>query len=93
MVIAPLAVCVTRSPVIRVYVRAALAVGTKPFPGPAAVSCRGSLVVAGQRIHVGIHQAGRTITVEDADTTWRIYHGADHLLEVARTNTSTKASR
>jgi hypothetical protein len=53
------------------------------------VSCRGALVVAGQRIHVGIVHAGRTLTVEAADSTWRIYDGDDGLIaEVARTTTN-----
>jgi hypothetical protein len=51
------------------------------------ISCRGALVVASQRIHVGITHAGRTVTVEAADTTWRIYHGDELLTEVARTTT------
>jgi hypothetical protein len=50
------------------------------------VSCRGSIAVAGQRIHVGIHLAGRTLGVEAADTTFRIYADADGLVvEVPRT--------
>jgi hypothetical protein len=44
-------------------------------------------LTAGQRIHVGIVHAGHTLTVEAADTTWRI-HDADGLVaEVARTTT------
>jgi hypothetical protein len=39
------------------------------------VFCRGALVVAKQRIYVGIVHAGRTLNVEAADTTWRIYDG------------------
>jgi hypothetical protein len=52
---------------------------------------RGSaLVVAGQRIHVGIAHAGRTLAVEAADTTWRVYD--DGLVaEVARTTTKPVA--
>src|SRR6266545_1843198 len=70
-----------------------------PPPVPAAeplrvdrrVSCRGALVVAGQRIHVGIVHAGRTLTVEAADSTWRVYDG-DHLVaEVACTTTKPNA--
>jgi hypothetical protein len=46
-----------------------------PAPAPPAepqrvqrrVSCRGALVVAKQRIHVGIVHAGRTLTVEAVD--------------------------
>jgi hypothetical protein len=45
------------------------------------VSCRGALVVAKQRIHVGIVHAGRTLTVEAADATWRVHiiHGGPSL--------------
>jgi hypothetical protein len=51
------------------------------------ISCRGALAVAGQRIHVGMVHAGRTVTVETGDTTWRIYHGDELLTEVPRTTT------
>jgi hypothetical protein len=52
------------------------------------VSCRGALVVAKQRIHVGIVHAGRTLSVEAADATWRIYDDRGGLVaEVARTTT------
>ncbi len=61
----------------------------QPPAGPQRVerriSSRGSLVVAGQRIRVGMVHAGRTVTVETGDTTWRIYHGDELLTEVART--------
>lgn len=49
------------------------------------ISVRGALTVAGQRIQVGMVHAGRTVTVETADTTWRVYHGDELLTEVART--------
>ncbi|MEH0845863.1 integrase core domain-containing protein, partial [Micromonospora sp. CPCC 205711] len=49
------------------------------------VSCRGSLVIAGQRIHVGIHHAGATLTVEAADTTFRVHDGDLLVTEVPRT--------
>ncbi|PRY30267.1 hypothetical protein [Pseudosporangium ferrugineum] len=55
------------------------------------ISARGSLAVAGQRIHVGMIHAGLTVTVETADTTWRIYHGDELLTEVARTTTKNVA--
>ncbi len=49
------------------------------------------MVVAGQKIHVGIRHAGETLTVEEADTTWRI-HDADRLVtEVPRTSTKNIA--
>ncbi|WP_165945310.1 hypothetical protein [Micromonospora sp. KC723] len=64
-----------------------------PPPRPASqplrverrVSCRGALVIAGQRIHVGIAHAGATLTVEAADTTFRIHDGDQLLTEVPRT--------
>jgi hypothetical protein len=64
-----------------------------PPPLPAAdpvrvqrrVSCRGALVVARQRIHVGIRHAGQTLDVEEADTTWRVYDSGQLLAEVPRT--------
>jgi transposase InsO family protein len=70
-----------------------------PPPSPAAepvrverrVSCRGSLVVAGQRIQAGIAHAGRTLTVEAADATWRVYHDDILVAEVARTTTKPVA--
>ena len=51
------------------------------------VSCRGALVVAKQCIHVGIVHAGRTLTVEAAESTWRVYDDDVLLTEVARTTT------
>jgi transposase InsO family protein len=51
------------------------------------VSCRGALVVAGQRIHVGMTHAGRTLTVESADHTFRVYDGDELVAEVARITT------
>jgi transposase InsO family protein len=51
------------------------------------VSSRGALAIARQRIHVGIAHAGRTLTVETADTTFRVYDGDELLTEVARTTT------
>ena len=51
-----------------------------PPPQPAAepvqverrVSSRGAITIARQRIHIGIVHAGRTLTVESADHTFRI---------------------
>ncbi|WP_327007627.1 hypothetical protein OHA72_10350 [Dactylosporangium sp. NBC_01737] len=51
------------------------------------VSSRGALVIAGQKIHVGIRHAGATLAVEAADTTFRVYHGDQLVAEVARTTT------
>jgi hypothetical protein len=66
-----------------------------PPPTPASepvrverrVSSRGALVVAGQRVHIGISHAGRTLAVETVDHTFRIYEGNQLLAEVARTTT------
>jgi hypothetical protein len=66
-----------------------------PAPAPATVllrvdrrvSCRGSISIARQKIQVGIGHAGRTLTVEEADTTFRIYDGDQLLTEVLRTAT------
>jgi hypothetical protein len=56
------------------------------------VSSRGSLVVAGQRIHVGIAHAGRTLSVEPADRMIRVYdEGGALLAEVPCTTTKSIA--
>jgi hypothetical protein len=74
-------------------IRDARPAGPPPTPAPEPVrvqrriSCRGALVVAGQRIHVGMVHAGRTVTVETADATFRIHDGDELLTEVARTTT------
>ena len=70
-----------------------------PPPAPASeplrvqrrVSSRGALVIAKQRIHVGIVHAGQTLTVEAADTTWRIYDDDGLVAEVVRTTTKPVA--
>lgn len=70
-----------------------------PPPTPASepvrverrVSCRGVLVIAGQRIHVGIAHAGATLTVEAADTTFRVHDGDQLVTEVPRTTTKSIA--
>jgi Integrase core domain len=51
------------------------------------VSCRGSVCIARQKIHVGIGHAGHTVTVEEADTTFRVYLGDQLLTEAVRTTT------
>jgi transposase InsO family protein len=85
------------SPAELARLRDARPAGPAPQPpaGPLRVqrriSCRGALAVAGQRIHVGMVHAGRTVTVETADTTWRIYHGDELLTEVARTTSKNVA--
>ncbi|MEU5564431.1 hypothetical protein [Micromonospora musae] len=66
-----------------------------PPPQPASqplrverrVSSRGTLAIAGQHIHVGIRHAGTTLTVEAADTTFRVHDGDQLLAEVPRTTT------
>ncbi|MGN9919140.1 hypothetical protein [Micromonospora palomenae] len=72
-------------------IRDARPAGPPPTPNPQPVrvrrrvSCRGALVIAGQRIHVGIAHAGATLTVEAADTTFRVHDGDQLLTEVPRT--------
>jgi len=67
--------------------------GPAPSPAPESqrvdrrVSCRGSISIARQKIHVGIGHAGRTVTVEEADTTFRVYDADQLLTEVVRTTT------
>jgi hypothetical protein len=70
-----------------------------PAPTPATtelrvdrrISSRGSISVAGQQIQVGIGHAGRTVTVEQADTSFRVYDADQLLIEVTRTTTTTIA--
>jgi transposase InsO family protein len=74
-------------------IRDARPAGAPPIPAPEPfrverrVSTRGAAVVARQRIHVGMVHAGRTVTVEAADHTFRVYDGDELLAEVARTTT------
>ncbi len=49
------------------------------------VSSRGSVAIAGQKIHLGIGHAGQTVTVEDVGTTFRVYDGDQLLADVPRT--------
>jgi transposase InsO family protein len=78
-------------------IRDARPAGPAPQPPPQPlrverrISSRGALAIARQRIHVGMVHAGRTVTVEIADTTFRVYHGDELLTEVARTTTKTIA--
>lgn len=64
-----------------VRIRDARPAGPPPVPVPEPVrverriSARGALAVAGQQVPVGMVHAGRTVTVESSDTTWRTYHG------------------
>ncbi len=74
-------------------IRDARPAGPPPQPAPEPVrverrvSCRGSLTVARQRIHIGMARAGITVTVETADNTFRVYDGPELLTEVPRTTT------
>jgi hypothetical protein len=67
------------------------ATATRPLRVDRRVSCRGSVCIAGQKIHVGIGHAGRTVAIEQADSTFRVYDGAQQLTEVVRTTTKTIA--
>jgi hypothetical protein len=55
------------------------------------VSSRGSITIAGQRIHVGVGHAGNTVTVEEADTSFRLLDGNQLPMDVARTTTKAVA--
>jgi hypothetical protein len=50
------------------------------------VSSRGSLMVAGQKIHIGNGYAGLTVDIHPTDTTWRVYDHDELLAEVPRTS-------
>jgi hypothetical protein len=81
------------TPAEQARIRDARPAGPPPQPAPEPVrverrvSCRGALVVAGQRIHVGMTHAGRTLTVESTDHTFRVYNGDELVAEAARTTT------
>jgi hypothetical protein len=74
-------------------IRDARPAGPAPQPAPEPVrverriSSRGAIVVAGQRIHVGMVHAGRTVTIESTDRTFRVTAGEELLAEVPRTAT------
>jgi hypothetical protein len=55
---------------------------TRPLRVERRISSRGFLTIAGQRVQIGMVHAGRTVTVETADTTWRIYHDDELVTEV-----------
>ncbi|GAA0560431.1 hypothetical protein GCM10010172_49430 [Paractinoplanes ferrugineus] len=55
------------------------------------VSSLGSIAIAGQKIQVGIGHAGHTVTVEEADTSFRVLDGDQVLIQVPRTTTKTIA--
>ncbi|MCK1846078.1 hypothetical protein MTQ08_22405, partial [Micromonospora sp. R42004] len=59
--------------------------GTRTDPGRRPRQLPRNLVIAGQRIHVGIHHAGTTLTVEASDTTFRVHNGDQLVAEVTRT--------
>jgi len=85
------------TPAEQARIRDARPAGPAPTPEPQPprverrVSSRGAIVVAGQRIHAGITHAGRTLSVEAADATWRIYDDAGLVVEVPRTTTKNIA--
>ncbi|MCU7726870.1 hypothetical protein ODJ79_24355 [Actinoplanes sp. KI2] len=55
------------------------------------VSSRGSVSIARQKTQVGIGYAGHTVTVAEADTTFRVYLGDQLVTEVVRTTAHTIA--
>jgi hypothetical protein len=61
--------------------------GTETEQGLHGVRKRCPVSFARQRIHIGIVHAGRTLTVESADHTFRIYDGDQLLAETGRTTT------
>lgn len=58
-----------------------------PPPVQRRVSSRGVVMVAGQKIHVGIGHAGLTVDVHTHDTSLRVCHGDQVLTEAPRTAT------
>jgi hypothetical protein len=78
-------------------IRDARPAGPPPLPatGPLRVDrrvcSRGSVSIARQKIHVGINHAGTTVTIKEADTTFRVYHGDQLLTETVRTTTNPVA--
>ncbi|MBB6399014.1 transposase InsO family protein [Actinomadura coerulea] len=75
------------------HVRDARPAGPQPQPQAEPVrvqrrvSSRGQIMIAGQKIQVGIGHAGTTVTIEDTDGTFRITHTGQVIAEVARTTT------
>jgi len=51
------------------------------------VSCRGTIMVAGQRIHIGFGHAGLTVTVAPIDDRFHIYDDERLVADVPRTTT------
>jgi hypothetical protein len=78
-------------------IRDARPAGPAPQPAPEPirvqrrVSSRGQLVIAGQRIPVGMTHAGRTLDVENTDHTFRIYDSDELICETPRTTTRAVA--
>lgn len=60
---------------------------TEPVQAQRKVSSRGQIVIAGQKIQVGIGHAGATVTIEDTGSTFRISLADQTITEVARTTT------
>jgi hypothetical protein len=79
------------TPAEHARIRDARPAGPPPQPAPEPirverrVSSRGAITVARQRIHIGTVHAGRTLTVESADHTFRVYDGDQLLTETGRT--------
>lgn len=85
----------TLPPTDRARLRGARIAGPPPAPAPAdtpirvqrRVSSRGGIQVVGQRVHVGFHHAGQTVTIEVEDTVLRVLDAHDQILTaVARTS-------
>lgn len=60
---------------------------TEPLRVQRKVSSRGQVVIAGQKIQVGIGHAGVTVTIQDTGSTFRISLADQVIAEVARTTT------
>jgi hypothetical protein len=58
-----------------------------PAPVQRRVDSRGAIMVASQRIHVGIGHAGLTVTIHTDDATFRVCDGDQVLTEAPRTTT------
>jgi hypothetical protein len=59
----------------------------EPLRAQRKVSGRGQVVIAGQKIQVGIGHAGTIVTIEDTDGTFHASLGDQSITEVARTTT------
>jgi hypothetical protein len=57
------------------------------------VSCRGGIQVIGQRVHVGFHHAGTTVTIEVEDTMLRVLDQHDQVFTVVPRTSRKEVSR